>query len=201
MEAIISFVENHPEYLLWSIGLIALVESLAVVGIIVPGVGILASLSVLAANADTNVYAMLGVAIIGAIIGDGLSFLFGRLFQDRLNHIWPFTRHPEWISTGHHFFEKHGGKSIFIGRFVGPVRPFIPMVAGMLRMDGKHFLTLNVASAICWAPAYLLPGYFFGQYVSITELLSWKGLLALTIATIIAMVVTWWWKRGKKASV
>lgn len=191
VETLTLFVENNIQYLIWIIAFIAMVESLAVVGIIVPGIGLLASLSILAGHAQVNVYAMLGLAVIGAILGDGISFIIGRVFRNKLHFMWPFTKYPHWIDNGEAFFNKHGGKSIFIGRFIGPVRPFIPMVAGMLNMDSKRFLLLNVLSALCWAPVYLLPGYLFGKWIPLSSLFSWEAIAILTVASLIAIAVTW----------
>jgi undecaprenyl-diphosphatase len=66
------------------------------------------------------------------------------------------------LRNGEAFFYRHGGKSVLFGRFVGPVRPVIPVVAGMLGMGPAHFAVLNVLSAIGWALVYILPGVFFG---------------------------------------
>lgn len=147
--------------------LIAFLESLAIAGLLVPGVAALFAVAALAGHADFNLWTLLGAAIAGAILGDGLSFLLGKKLQGRLDRIWPLSRHPELIQRGESLFAHYGGLSVVIGRFVGPVRPVIPMVAGALAMPTGRFVAYNVASAILWAPVYLLPGFFVGASLAL----------------------------------
>jgi undecaprenyl-diphosphatase len=100
---------------------------------------------------------------LGAIAGDTASFGLGRLLQGRLTTAWPLSRYPKMISTGERFFYRHGGKSVIIGRFVGPIRPVIPLVAGALMMSWRRFLAFNIGSAIAWAPVYIFPGFLVGS--------------------------------------
>ena len=101
-------------------------------------------------------------AVLGAIVGDGLSFWLGHYYKDGIRRIWPFDRYPETLNFGVRFFEKYGSLSIVFGRFVGPVRPVIPVVAGMMGMTPTRFTVANVISALLWAPAYILPGILVG---------------------------------------
>ncbi len=153
----------HPGWLAAALFGTALIESLAIAGLIVPGVAILFAIAVLAGQTGMPVSEMLIWAGLGAIAGDAVSFKLGRLLQGRLETVWPLSRYPTIIVKGELFFREHGGKSIFIGRFVGPIRPIIPLVAGALLMPWQRFLTYNVVSAIIWAPAYTLPGFLIGS--------------------------------------
>jgi len=190
LETILSFLQSHTEYLLFAIFAIALFESLAVVGIIVPGVGLIAAISVMAGNTQTPVLLLLISAISGAFLGDLISFFIGRYCQPYLPNTWPFSKHPNWIIDGERFFHYHGGKSIFLGRFIGPIRPFIPMVAGMMKMNFHHFLLLNVLSAIAWGLVYLLPGYYLGEQLEVAWLFSWQGLSVLILISAIAIWIS-----------
>jgi undecaprenyl-diphosphatase len=195
----LAFLTLHPEYIFLTIFLVALCESLAVVGIIVPGVGLITAASMMAGNLQLNMWVLFLCAISGAFLGDVISFYFGRIFQPHLPNLWPFKQHPYWIENGHAFFHRHGGKSIFFGRFIGPIRPFIPMVAGMMAMSSRRFMLLNVLSAIAWGIAYLLPSYYLGEQLNIKWLLSWQGLLGLTIISAIAILASFTLK-GKNES-
>ncbi|WP_299728521.1 VTT domain-containing protein [uncultured Endozoicomonas sp.] len=144
------------------IALVACLESLAVVGIVLPGVAMLFALGAIAGAAELSIFPILAWAFAGAVIGDGLSFLLGYHFHENLRRIWPFKSHPQWIERGELFFERYGVMSVVIGRFVGPIRPIIPAVAGMMNMRPVYFFPVNFLSAIGWAPVYLLPGYFTG---------------------------------------
>lgn len=196
-ESVLQYLDLHPEFLMLAVFSIALLESLAIVGIALPGVGLLAAMSVLAGQLQLAIHWLLLSATLGAIIGDSLSFWIGKLFQDRIKYIWPFTSHPNWIEDGHLFFEKYGGISIFFGRFIGPLRPIIPLVAGMMKMNRLTFFKWNVISATLWAPAYLLPGYLLGEILNIHWLVSWKGLTVLTLMTLIAILTTMLLKQHK----
>ncbi len=161
-ENLIQWLTVHPGWLTATIFLVALLESLAVAGLLVPGVAILFAVSVLAGQTGTPVIEVLAWGTAGAIIGDFTSFWLGRHLQGRLHHVWPFRKHPVMIRRAESLFARHGGKSVFIGRFVGPVRPLIPMVAGAFNMPARRFMFVNVASALAWAPFYLLPGFAVG---------------------------------------
>jgi len=133
--------------------LFALAESLAVVGLVVPGAAVMIVAGALIAMGGLHFWPVLLLAVAGAILGDGVSFWLGHRYRDQLRSRWPFYRHPAWLARGERFFYRHGGKSILFGRFVGPVRPIVPLVAGMLGMRAAAFYTMNVLSAMLWAPA------------------------------------------------
>ncbi|MCE9665123.1 bifunctional DedA family/phosphatase PAP2 family protein [Halomonas sp. M5N1S17] len=160
-----------PGMLLFFIGLIALLESLALVGLLLPGVILITAAASLAGHQDMAISTILLAAFAGAVIGDGLSFILGYTQRERVTRLWPFSRHPEWLARGARFFQRYGSLSVFFGRFVGPVRPVIPLIAGMLHMSPRAFIWANLASAALWAPAYVLPGYLLGQ--------TWQQLLGL----------------------
>jgi len=138
-------------------------ESLAVIGLFVPGLAFMAIIGLLINAGILDVVPTLTYAILGAVVGDGISYYLGWRFKEHLAFYWPFSRFPKWLERGKQFFIDHGSKSIVIGRFVGPVRPFIPVVAGMMYMSPRMFLFANILSAIIWAPIYMLPGFLLGE--------------------------------------
>jgi len=161
-QPIIDWLSAHPNLVIISIAFIAFVESLALAGIIVPGVLLLFLVAVLAGNLSIPLWEVLTAGFIGATLGDGLSFYLGHFFKHSLRQYWPFSRYPKALKLGEDFFSKHGGKSVIIGRFIGPIRPVLPLIAGMLGMSQIRFLSFNIFSALAWAPFYLLPGYLTG---------------------------------------
>ncbi|MBV0932547.1 VTT domain-containing protein [Marinobacterium weihaiense] len=145
------------------IALVAMLESLAFIGLLLPGVALLFGLAFAAGSADIALPGCLLAAFIGAVTGDGLSFLLGRKAAPWVKR-WPkVRRHPEWLQHGEAFFHRWGGLSIVSGRFIGPIRPIIPFVAGSCGMSPWRFTAFNLVSALGWAPLYLLPGYLTGQ--------------------------------------
>ena len=157
-----AWLSANPGWLSLALFSTAFIESLAITGILVPGVAFLFTISVMAAQIDMPIMEVLVWAGLGAIAGDSLSFAIGRLFQGRLTSVWPLSRYPEQIRKAEGFFQLHGGKSVIIGRFVGPLRPVIPMIAGAFLMPWRRFLAFNIGSAIAWAPVYILPGFLVG---------------------------------------
>src|SRR5699024_1299788 len=96
----------------------------------------------------------------GAFIGDWLSYIFGYHYKDRIHQLWPFKQKPMLLNQGFYFFRKYGVTSVFIGRFFGPLRAVVPLIAGICRMDKRHFFIANILSAFIWAAGILLPGAY-----------------------------------------
>ena len=134
---------------------------------------------------------VLFAAITGAIVGDGLSFWLGHHYRERLRTFWPFRDHPHWLNLGERYFYRHGGKSILFGRFVGPVRPFIPVVAGMLGMQPRAFYIANILSALVWAPGYLLPGMAFGASLTLAGEVALRLVVLLVLIGALTWLVLW----------
>ncbi|KZZ07333.1 hypothetical protein A3749_15640, partial [Oleiphilus sp. HI0078] len=164
-QPLIAWLELNPNWVFVAVLLIAFIESLALAGVIVPGVLLLFLVSALAGHINLPIEWLLLSGFLGAILGDGISFFLGHYFKDSLRNIWPFSRYPKTLQSGERFFHKHGGKSVMLGRFIGPIRPVIPIVAGMLGMSQTRFTVFNALSATIWAPFYILPGYLTGSAV------------------------------------
>lgn len=184
---LLAWIGANPGWAYLAVFLIALSESLAVVGLAVPGVVFMVGAGALIATGSLQFWPTCLSAIAGAIAGDGLSYWLGWRFKDRIRTFWPFSRHPESLDRGVAFFERYGGKSVALGRFFGPVRAIVPLVAGMLRMDPRRFLVANVLSAIAWAPAYLLPGIVFGASMKLAA----EAALGLVVLGLILIGVVW----------
>jgi membrane protein DedA with SNARE-associated domain/membrane-associated phospholipid phosphatase len=191
LQNLLTWISANPGWAHLGVFLVALVESLAIVGLIVPGVIMMVGAGALIATGTLEFWPVCLWAIAGAVAGDGLSYWLGRRYRDRLKILWPFTRYPETLDTGARFFEKYGGKSVAFGRFVGPVRAVIPLVAGMMGMTAGRFLLANVLSATLWAPAYLLPGIVFGASLELAAEAAFH--LVLLLLTLVGLIwVTAW---------
>lgn len=175
--------------------LIALVESLALVGLLVPGVVLITAAASLAGHQSLGLPWLIGAAFIGAILGDGISYKLGYDHREQVTKRWPLVHHPEWLGRGARFFERYGIYSVFIGRFVGPVRPIIPLIAGMMRMPARTFLWANVSSAALWAPAYILPGYLLGrtwqQHLDLPPNVEAAAIMMAASLVILAVIFSW----------
>lgn len=142
--------------------LISFTESLPLIGTIIPGSITMSIIGILVGRGMISLNVTLSLAAAGALFGDTVGFFIGKYYNERLRLIWPFKRYPRLLTMGETFFKKHGGKSILIGRFVGPVRSSVPLIAGLLKMGWPRFLLAAIPSAMFWAIAYLLPGVLIG---------------------------------------
>jgi len=167
LQPFIAWLAQNPGWVVFALFITAFVESLALAGVVVPGVLFLFVIAAAAGTSEIPLEQALFAGFLGAVLGDVLSFYIGHILKERLHNYWPFSRYPSLLALGADFFNKHGGKSVVIGRFVGPIRPVLPLVAGSLNMSPVRFITFNIFSALAWAPLYILPGYFAGAAVSV----------------------------------
>jgi undecaprenyl-diphosphatase len=188
---IVDWINQYPLLTGIFIFSIAMLESLVLVGIPVPGAILIISFGALVALGYLDFTTTLLLCIGGAIAGDGISFWIGYRYQKQLKNIWPFKYFKSQLKTGENFFRKHGGKSIVFGRFVGPVRAVIPTIAGMMGMSPMRFAIINVLSAIAWAPAYLFPGMVFGASLELASEVAIR-LVTLIIVVVFALLVMRW---------
>jgi len=191
LRELLTWVAANPGWAYLGVFLVALTESLAIVGLMVPGVIMMVGVGALIAAGALEFWPVCLWAIAGAVVGDGLSYWLGRHYRERLTSLWPFTRYPESLAGGVRFFEKYGGKSVAFGRFVGPIRAVIPLVAGMLGMPVGRFLVANILSAIAWAPAYLLPGIVFGASLELAAEAAFRLVLLLLVLAVAVWAVAW----------
>lgn len=189
---ILEWLNANPELAGLATFLISAGESVAIIGTIVPGSIMMTAIGALVGAGIIPFWSILLWAILGAIVGDGISYWFGHYFKDRTHYLWPFNKHPNILASGEKFFYKHGGMSVFIGRFVGPVRALVPLVAGMLGLKPLRFLIANILSAILWAPIYMLPGFILGAAsMELPSELAARVLLILILVILLIVLFIW----------
>lgn len=187
IQTLLEWVHAHPHLTGLIIFLVAMAESLIVVGIVVPGAALMLTFGALIETGDLQFWDTVAWAVAGAVVGDSASFFVGRYFRESLAGLWPFRNHPQWIEGGRAYFEHHGGKSVLLGRFVGPLRATVPAVAGMLGMSPWRFLGYNLGSAVLWAPAYLLPGVVFAASLELAAQVAWR----LVVLALLLLALLW----------
>ncbi len=157
-----TWLSGNPQWLGLAIFLIALLECLALVGIVLPGVVMLFSVALLAGSGVLTLWQTLLLAYAGALCGDMMSYALGRGFKHNISRLPVLRHHPQWIMRAELYFRHYGVASLLVGRFIGPLRPMLPMVAGMLNMPLPRFILVSLVAAAGWAVAYLLPGWATG---------------------------------------
>jgi undecaprenyl-diphosphatase len=184
---LLTWIGENPFWAGIAVFAVAFSESVAVFGLLVPGVVAMFGFGALIATGTLEFLPVFWWAVAGAVAGDGLSFWLGHHYQEGLSRLWPFSRYPETLHRGIGFFEKYGGKSVAIGRFFGPVRAIIPLVAGMLGMSPWRFFIANLSSALVWAPIYLLPGIVFGASLELASEIAFR----LVVLMLMVLVLGW----------
>lgn len=190
LQAVLDWVVLHPNWAGIVVFSVAMAESLVLIGVFIPGAALLLGMGALIALGGLELTPILVWATAGAIVGDGISFWIGYIYRDRLRQMWPFAKHPQMLARGEAFFLKHGGKSVAMGRFVGPIRAIIPTVAGIMGMSPLRFTLVNVISAIAWAPAYILPGMVIGTSLGLASQVAARlGILLVILAAGVWLVM------------
>ena len=190
LELIAAWVGNHPSLAPVVVFLVTFSESLAFIGLFMPGAVLMAMIGALVALGVLDLVPVLVWAVAGAFAGDGVSYLLGWKLQGRSAEIWPFSRHPGWFQRGESFFYRYGVFSVVLARFVGPVRPIVPLVAGVLGMRPGLFYLTNGLSALVWAPLYLAPGYLLGSSLTSLSISGTKLVLGVILVGVIGWM-TW----------
>ena len=188
---LLNWLTANPGWAGFWVFVMSFVESLAFVGILVPGIIILFGLGALISLGEINMLPIWLWGSLGAFAGDLVSYGLGHRYRSHLPEMWPFSRFPRMLERGREYFHVHGPKSVAIGRFVGPLRPVIPVTAGMLGLSLRRFLLVAIPACILWTPAYLLPGMLFGASLEVATEYAGRMSLVLVIGFVI-LWLTWW---------
>ena len=162
-QPLLDFIVAHKDWAVVVMFIMAFGESFAFIGLLVPGTTLLIAAGALITAGGLPLAPILFGAVVGAVLGDSVSYWIGGKCGGALARMWPFNRNPELLAAGMRFFERHGGKSVFIGRFFGPIRAVIPLAAGVMLMPRGRFWIANVTSALVWAPMLLFAGDLIGK--------------------------------------
>ena len=181
--AVTLWLQQNPELIVLGLCSAAFIESFALIGIIIPGVVLLAAISGLAASTNIPIFYVVSLVYVSSCFADISSFLLGKYLSKKIDTVWPFNNNPSWLEQGRKFSKTYGIPGVFLGRFIGPIRPLIPITVGSLSMDLKTFIYVDLISGLLWAPLYTLPGYFAAKTV-----LEDSGNLTLA-ASLIALAV------------
>lgn len=191
VEALSAFIGAHPHWAGLLVFAVAASEAVLVAGMIIPGTAILLAVGGIIGLGHLPLVPILVWAALGAIAGDGFSYWMGHRYQDTLRRRWPFSRYPDLIGRGEAFFHRHGGKSVLLGRFVPVLKPVVPVVAGILGMPPGRFYVINVASALIWSPAHILPGVLVGASFGLLRGIS-PRLMGAALALLVALGILVW---------
>ena len=163
-QAVVQFVRANREFAPLILGLLAFSESLAFVSLVIPAATILIAVGFVVAAADL---------VLAGLARRGLRRRIGSLdlvhdggrYKKAAYGIWPLSRNPGLIAKGERFFFRFGPWAVFFGRFFGPTRAVLPLIAGIFQMPNLLFQSANMASAFVWAFIVLAPGAGLARYL------------------------------------
>lgn len=163
---IVSFADTHRAWAPLIVLLLAFGESIAFVSLVLPFWGMLVALGALLGGSWFDFLIVWSAASVGAALGDWVSYWLGAHFKDRIAAMWPLSRYPDLLPKGQKFFDKYGAWAIVLGRFSGPFRASVPIIAGASRMNPFIFQVANWSSAFLWAFVLLVFGDFVGKLLA-----------------------------------
>lgn len=187
----------------WSYPLIflgAMLESAAFLGVFVPGESMVLLAGFLSSYKVLNIGILVAVVTAGAILGDNIGYELGRYLGRPwlVKHGKRFGISAERIERSEQFFFRHGGKAVFLGRFVGFARALVPFIAGSTLMAYRRFLVYNALGALLWAIVFLTLGFVLGANWYLVE--QWSSRVSLIVGAVLVAVIAVAWFRSRKTS-
>lgn len=158
IETVTTFAREHQALTPAVVFALAFGESLALISLFVPATVILIAIGALIGASGLEFWPIWGAAALGAALGDALSYWFGFYYKERAKTFWPLSRRPDLVARAEDFFTRFGIWGVAVGRFFGPVRAVVPLIAGILAMRQVPFQVANITSAAVWAFVLLAPG-------------------------------------------
>lgn len=159
------FIKTHQIWALPIIFLLSFGESLAIISLVIPATAVLLAAGALIGTDLLPFIPTMLAASFGAICGDWISYWLGKHYHQKVIQSWPLNKHPKLVYRAEQFFQRFGIMGVFIGRFFGPLRALVPLVAGAMHMPNIKFNLANITSAPIWAFVILAPGAFGIQWL------------------------------------
>ncbi len=180
-DAILGFIEEYSSWAILIAFLIAFFESLAIIGLFMPGWVLLFGIGTLIGANQLDLYSILIGVYFGAVVGEYFSYHLGFYYHEKILS-WPWVaRHQKMMGKMHEFFDKHGIVGVFIGRFLGPTRALVPFIAGVSQMNKVSFFWVNIISAVLWVPFYVFPGMLVGAAFSLDKSVAYQLIFILVL--------------------
>lgn len=167
---------------------IIFVETGLVITPFLPGDSLLFAAGAFAALGSLNVLVLLGLLILAAFLGDTVNYWIGHFFGEQLIANPKIPIKKEHIEKTQKFFDKHGGKTIILARFVPIVRTFAPFVAGIGKMSYPRFISFNIIGGVLWVTLFTLAGFFFGNIPSVKHNFS-LVIMGIVLISVLPMVI------------
>ncbi|MCZ4291455.1 bifunctional DedA family/phosphatase PAP2 family protein [Hoeflea alexandrii] len=191
LQPIVDYIGNHPNGALAIVFMMAMGEALFVIGLFVPSTVVLVGAGTLVGMGKLEFVPIFTATALGATAGDAISYWFGHTYKEKIRRIWPFSRYTGMLDRGEAYFARHGGKSVFIGRFIPGIKSVVPGIAGIVGMSPVRFTIINVVSAIAWTASHLLPGVGIGRGIDVASSGNPRLLELFVLVLVVAFVATY----------
>ncbi|MHB8776549.1 MAG: DedA family protein [Anaerolineales bacterium] len=175
--------------------IVIFIETGLVVMPFLPGDSLLFAAGTFAALGSLNIWLLVGLLIGAAFLGDTVNYFIGHYLGERAYNIKWIKK--EYFDKTHAFFEKHGGKAIFLARFVPIVRTFAPFVAGIGKMTYGYFITYNIVGGVTWVLLFTFTGYLFGNIPFVKKNFEYV-IIVIILVSVLPMLFEWLKSRNKK---
>jgi membrane protein DedA with SNARE-associated domain len=194
IDTTLAWISAHPVLAGAVIFLIAFCDAVIVLGAIVPALPLLFAVGVFIGLGQISGPYAVACAAVGAFAGDGISYWVGRRWGDRLRGFWPFSKYPQLLDRGETMFRRNAFKSILVARYVGAIRPFVPAIAGMMKMPLSRYFQASGIASLSWAVLFLAPGWVLGEAYDAVAAVAGRlgrglGLVAVLMGVVWAIVL------------
>jgi len=180
--------------------LIVFAETGLLIGFFLPGDSLIVTAGLLAATSGiVNVYLLGLLLIVASILGNTVGYAIGAATGPRLfNREDSLLFNKKHLNRAHAFYEKHGGLTIILARFMPIVRTFVPVVAGIGQMEYRRYMQYNVVGGVAWIWSMLFIGYFLGRYIPGVDKHIEVVILLVIFVSFLPGIIDWWRHREKR---
>lgn len=191
LQQLLTWVNAHPVWAQLVLFAVAFLEAVFVIGAFVPAAPLLFAFGALIALGTLELWPTVLVSTVGTLVGGVLSFWLGRVYGDRLFETPALRRYADSVRNGRIFFEKHGGKSVLLTRFLGPLRAVTPAIAGAAHMKLWLFVVVDGFASFIWSLAYLMPGVVFGASLGLAAEVAGRLAVLLLALVVLSWLAVW----------
>jgi len=189
----ISLVRDLGVFGYWVALLAALAETTLLVGLLIPGSVFLFLMGVLSGQGYLDLGDLLFFAIVGATLGDNINYWLGAAYGERWLAQGRWFLKSEHMQRARDYFHRHGGKSVFLARFVPSVKELMPFIAGMAHMPRGRFMIWNLLGAVGWGLQWILPGYLFSQSLELAHI--WLSRIGIIVFGLVLLLLVFYFLR------
>ncbi|CAL4042241.1 Inner membrane protein YabI [Buchnera aphidicola (Phyllaphis fagi)] len=187
------FITQSISYACIIILIITFLESLALVGLLLPGIVFMTTIGTMIGNGKLSFYPSWITGILGCLLGDYLSYYIGWKFKNWIYNIKLFQKNITLFNKIKNTIHQYSMFTILIGKFIGPTRPLIPMIAGMLKLPMKNFIPPSIIGCILWPLIYFLPGILTSIIINTSSIYPIQNSFKWTLIIILCIIWTGCW--------